>query len=446
MTKDMTAGNPLRLIWQFSVPLVFGNLFQQMYNLVDTIIVGRYLGLLSLTAVGATNAIMFLIIGFSLGTCAGIGVPVAQRFGAGDYTDMRKYVMNAVYLCLIIAATLTVATCLLCDNILTWMGTPADIFDQSYSYLFIIFLGLPFTILYNATASIIRALGDSKTPFYFLVLSTVLNIVLDLTFIIYFQMGVAGAAIATITAQAVSGVLCLVYMVKKYDILKSNREERRFRAGYIGTLVKMGVPMGLQFSITAIGSIVLQSAVNALGTIYVSAYTSALKVQQLAMCPFDAFATAASTFGGQNLGARQFKRIRQGVLCSVGIALIYGVGIGLVLIFAGSKIALLFVSAGEAEVLGYVQQLLTVSGMFFWLLAILNCTRIAIQGLGYSAAAMLAGYSELVARGLMALAVIPVRGYAAVCHTNPLAWAFAVCVVVPMFFIVVRRLERKYMV
>ncbi|MCD8333738.1 MAG: MATE family efflux transporter, partial [Clostridiales bacterium] len=251
MTKDMTAGNPLRLIWQFSVPLVFGNLFQQMYNLVDTIIVGRYLGLLSLTAVGATNAIMFLIIGFSLGTCAGIGVPVAQRFGAGDYTDMRKYVMNAVYLCLIIAAGLTVATCLLCDNILTWMGTPADIFDQSYSYLFIIFLGLPFTILYNATASIIRALGDSKTPFYFLVLSTVLNIVLDLMFIIYFQMGVAGAAVATITAQAVSGVLCLIYMVKKYDILKSNREERRFRAGYIGTLVKMGVPMGLQFSITA---------------------------------------------------------------------------------------------------------------------------------------------------------------------------------------------------
>ncbi|MCD8046727.1 MAG: MATE family efflux transporter [Clostridiales bacterium] len=446
MTKDMTTGNPLRLIWQFSVPLVFGNLFQQLYNLVDTIIVGRYLGLLSLTAVGATNSIMFLIIGFCSGTCTGIGVPVAQRFGAKDYSEMHKYVMNAVYLCLIIAAGLTVATCLLCDDILTWMGTPADIFDQSYSYLFIIFLGLPFTILYNATASIIRALGDSKTPFYFLVLSTVLNIVLDLIFIISFQMGVAGAAVATITAQAVSGVLCLIYMVKKYDILKSNREERRFRAGYIGTLVKMGVPMGLQFSITAIGSIILQSAVNMLGTVYVSAYTSALKVQQLAMCPFDAFATAGSTFSGQNLGARQFKRIRQGVLCSVGIALVYSVGIGLVLIFAGSKIALLFVSAAETEVLGYVQQLLTVSGIFFWLLAILNCTRMAIQGLGYSAAAMLAGCSELVARGLVALVFIPMRGYHAVCYTSPLAWTFAVCVVVPMFLIVVRRLERKYMV
>ncbi|MCD8149798.1 MAG: MATE family efflux transporter [Clostridiales bacterium] len=445
MTRDMTAGNPLRLIWQFSVPLVFGNLFQQMYNMIDTIIVGRYLGLTSLTAVGATSSIMFLIIGFCFGTCSGMGVPVAQQFGAKNFSSMRRYVMNAAYLSILIAIAITVAMALLCDNILLWMSTPEELFAQSYRYLLIIFLGLPFTILYNVTSAIIRALGDSKTPFYFLILSTILNIVLDLIFIIVFQMGVAGAALATIAAQAVSGVLCLIYMVKKYEILRCEKEERQFKPVYIGNLVKISVPMGLQFSITAIGSIMLQSAVNTLGSVFVSAYTAALKVKQLAMCPFDAFATAASTFGSQNLGAGQFKRIRQGVSCSVLIALIYAIGMGIVLVLAGSKIALLFVDAEETVVLGYVQQQLAFAGMFFWLLAFLNCIRLAIQGLGYGAVAMFAGCSELVARGCMSLFAIPVHGYDAVCHTDPMAWAAATAVVIPLFCIILRRLERKHL-
>lgn len=443
MTKDLTVGKPLQLILQFSIPLVFGNLFQQMYNMVDTVIVGRYLGLSALTSVGATTSINFLIIGFCLGTCAGLAVPIAQQFGAKNYGKMRSFVMNAAYVSIFLAALLTVLTCLLCDNILTWMGTPQEFYQGAYEYLFVIFLGIPFTFLYNVASGIIRAMGDSKTPFYFLVLSTVLNIVLDLLFIIVFKMGTAGAAWATILAQAVSGILCFFYMRRKYEVLKTERQERKVRLDYIKTLFVMGVPMGLQYSITAIGSIMLQSAVNALGTTIVSAYTAALKVKQLAMCPYDAFATASATFGSQNLGAGKIRRIKEGLRSAILIAVIYSIGIGLVLIFAGSKIALLFVSADETEVLRLIQQILTCAGFFYFFLAFLNCTRQTIQGLGYSAVAMFAGCSELVARGVMSLFVIPAFGFIAVCFTDQLAWIAATAVVVPVFLAIIKRLEKR---
>ncbi len=443
MTKDLTVGKPLQLILQFSIPLVFGNLFQQMYNMVDTIIVGRYLGLNALTSVGSTTSINFLIIGFCLGTCAGLAVPIAQQFGAKDYGRMRSFMMNAAYVSIGLAVILTLVTCLLCDNILIWMKTPEEFYQGAYDYLFVIFLGIPFTFLYNVVSGIIRALGDSKTPFYFLVLSTVLNVCLDLLFIIVFQMGTAGAAWATILAQAAAGVLCFFYMKCKYEVLKTNRQEWKFRPDYIKILFVMGVPMGLQYSITAIGSIMLQSAVNGLGAVYVSAYTTALKVKQLAMCPYDAFATASATFGSQNLGAGQIKRIKEGLTSGIFVAVIYSIGIGLVLIFAGSKIAMLFISGSETEVLGYVQKILTCAGFFYFFLAILNCTRQTIQGLGYSAVAMFAGCSELAARGVMSLFVIPTFGFIAVCFTDQLAWIAATSVVVPVFLAIIKRLEKR---
>lgn len=446
LTKDLTNGNPMQLIWKFSIPLIFGNLFQQMYNMVDTIIVGKYLGLGALTSVGATSSIIFLIIGFCQGTCAGLAIPVAQQFGARHYEKMRMFIMNAAYLSIFLAALLTVATTLLCNNILTWMRTPTDIFQGAHDYLFVIFLGIPFTFLYNVVSGIIRAMGDSKTPFYFLILSTVLNIFLDLLFIIVFQMGVAGAGWATILAQAVAGILCLIYMKRKYEILKFSRQEKKLQFSYIKILGIMGVPMGLQFSITAIGSIMLQSAVNTLGSVYVSAFTAATKVKQLAMCPFDAIASASATFGGQNLGAGKLDRIKKGLFCAIIIALIYAVGIGLVQIFAGSKIALLFVSASETDVLAKAQQIMTISGLLFWVLAFLDCTRMTIQGLGYSGLSMLAGCSELIARGIMSLVVIPALGFSAVCFTDQMAWVAATLVVMPMFFLILKHLKKKAVV
>ena len=376
MTKDLTVGSPMKLIWQFSIPLVLGNLFQQMYNMVDTVIVGRYLGLDALTSVSSTTSITFLIIGFCLGTCTGLAVPVAQKFGAKSYSEMRKFVMNAAYLAIFLAVIMTIVTCALCGSILTWMKTPNQFYQGAYDYLFVIFLGIPFTFLYNVVAGIIRSLGDSKTPFYFLVLSAVMNIFLDMLFIIVFKLGTAGAGWATILSQAISGVLCFRYMKKKYDILKTNHQERRLDMHYIKTLFTMAVPMGLQFSITAIGSILLQSAVNTLGAVYVSAFAAATKVKQLAMCPYDGFATASA-------------------------------------------------------------------GFFYFFLAFLNCTRLTIQGLGYSAIAMCAGLSELLARGLMSVFVIPRFGYTAVCFTDQTAWIAATAVVMPVFFAIMKRLEKR---
>ena len=263
-------------------------LLQQFYNLLDTMIVGNLLGAQALAAVGSTGSISFFVIGFCMGVCNGFAIPVAQMMGAGDHSSMRRYVSNAAYLSVLFAVVLTVATGLLCRTILTVMRTPQDIFSDAYAYIFVIFMGIPTTFLYNLLAGIIRSLGDSKTPVYFLALSSFLNIFLDFALILWFDTGVAGAAIATVVSQGISGVACLAFMVKRYPILRMNREERRPHLRSCQTLCGMGIPMGLQYSITAIGSIVLQSAVNTLGSTYVAAVAAGAKLFQLLGCPYDA--------------------------------------------------------------------------------------------------------------------------------------------------------------
>ena len=443
MTKDMTQGNPISLILKFSIPLILGNLFQQLYNMVDTIIVGRALGLNSLTAVAATTSLNFLIVGFVLGVCSGLAIPVAQRFGAGDYKKMRNYVANAAYLAIALAVVLTVITTGCCHIILRWMKTPENILAEAYAYFWVICLGIPFTFLYNTVSGIIRALGDSRTPFYFLVISTILNIILDLVFIITLHWGVAGAAWATIIAQALSGVMCLIYMKKKYSILKSSPEERKLNFRAMSTLLMNGVPMGLQYSITAIGTIMLQSSVNVLDAVYVSAYAAAMKVKQLAMAPFDGIANACSTFCSQNLGAGKLDRIWKGVKNGVGIGLVYAVAIAFVLFFIGSEIAWMFVDRSETEVLAAVQLMLSCAAFFYPVLSILNCVRMTLQGMGFGAIAIFAGWLELAARAMMALLVIPKFGYIAVCFTDQAAWVVAAVFVVIVFLVEMRRLEKK---
>ncbi len=442
-TRDMTSGSPLKLIWQFAIPLIFGNLFQQLYNMVDTVIVGRALGLNALTAVGATASVNFLIIGFALGTCNGLSLPVARQFGAKRYSSMRAYVMNAAYLSIGLAVVLTLLTTTLCGSILRWMKTPAEIFGESYAYFFVICLGIPFTILYNVASGIIRALGDSKTPFYFLVLSTILNIGLDFLLILVFHLGVAGAAWATIAAQAAAGILCFFYMKRRYEVLRFQKEERRFNLRYIGELAAASLPMGLQFSVTAIGSIMLQSAVNTLDVLYVSAFAAGTKVKQLAMCPFEALASASATFGSQNLGAGKIGRVKKGLGSGILIGICYAVAMGIVLATVGSVIAWMFVDRGETAVLTEVQNYMRWLGIFFWLLAILNCTRMTIQGLGYSGIAVFAGFSELLARGLASLFLVPRLAFPGVCMADPLAWIAATVIVVPVFTVIIRKLERQ---
>ena len=277
-SKDMTQGSPIKLILAFFVPLMFGMLFQQFYSMMDTIIVGKFLGVEALAAVGSTGSINFMVIGFCMGVCNGFAIPIAQKFGAKDYHALRKYVANGIWLAVIIAAVMTMGVCLLCKKILLWMNTPSDIIQGAYQYIFVIFLGIPVIYLYNLLSGFIRSLGDSKSPLMFLIFSSLLNIVLDLALIVGFHMGIAGAAWATVISQGVSGILCLVYIKKKYEVLRLSKEEWQMNAAYMKDLCNAGIPMGLQYTITAVGSVILQTAVNTLGSTAVASVTAANKI------------------------------------------------------------------------------------------------------------------------------------------------------------------------
>lgn len=442
MPQEMTQGKPLGLLLRFCIPLLLGNIFQQFYNLVDTIIVGRYLGITALTAVGATASVNFLVMGFCTGACAGFAIPVAQKFGARDYTYMRKMVANSTYLAAGFALILTAVTVIFCRNILVWMQTPGEILGQSYSYLVVIMAGMPFAFLYNTAAGLIRALGDSKTPFYFLIIGAVLNIILDLLFVVTLQMGVPGAAYATVIAQAASGVLCLFCIKKKYPLLQIKKEEWKLSKKCLYKLFVVGVPLGMQSAITSIGSIMLQSSVNALGIVYVSAYTALMKIKQFTICPYNAFDTAIATYTSQNFGAGKMERVKSGIKAGFIIYGIYSIVIGLVLIFAGDKIALIFVDGSETEVLSCVRLFFQCCGVFYLAIVVLNCLRAVIQGLGYGMASMLAGICELLARAGMALVFIPRFGYIAVCFTDGAAWILAGACVAIMYADIFKRLER----
>lgn len=447
-TRDLTNGSPMKLIIGFMLPLFLGMLFQQFYNMVDTAIVGQYLGVKALAGVGSTGSINFLVLGFVQGVCTGFAIPVAQMFGAKDHSAMRKYVGNIIWIASIFAVVLTTVTCLLCADILTWMNTPDDCFNEAYNYIFVIFLGIPVTFLYNILSGIIRSVGDSKTPLYFLIISSLLNISLDLFMIIVLDMGVLGASLATVISQLVSGVLCLIYMIKKFEILHLSREEMRISRYYIGRLCGVGIPMGLQYSITAIGSILIQTAVNGLGSNYVAAVAAGSKVSQLLCCPFDAMGSTMATFGGQNIGAGKTARVKRGLFDCSCLGVGYSVIGFLVILFFGRNIAMLFVNDTNGgsieEILELAQRFLVRNGAFYIPLAFVNIVRFLIQGMGFSQIAIFAGVFEMVARGIVALALVPSLGFDAVCFANPAAWILADCFLIPIFFRCYKKMKLKF--
>ena len=441
MEKDMTKGSPMRLILGFAVPLLFGLLFQQFYSMVDTIIVGHYLGVEALASVGATGSVNFMIIGFCMGVCNGFAIPIAQEFGAGHDANLRRFVGSSVWLAVIFAAAITVIVVLLCRPILQIMRTPDNIIDGSYAYIVIIFMGIPVTFLYNMTAAVIRSLGDSRTPVVFLIISAVMNIFLDLLCIIVFHMGVSGAAVATVVSQAVAGLCCLVYMKKKYAILKLSRDEWRWNPDFAFKLCNMGIPMGLQYSITAIGSVILQSAVNGIGSDAVAAVTAGSKLSMLMMCPFDAMGSTMATYGGQNMGAGNLERLDKGLKSCTILGLIYSfIAIGIILT-AGRYFLLLFLDADESVILGDSYYYICRNVVFYFPLALVNIVRFLIQGMGFSKLAVFAGAFEMLARGLAGFVLVPFFGFPAVCYANPLAWIFADLFLIPAFFYVKKKAE-----
>ena len=419
----MIKGNPLKLMLQFALPLLLGNLLQQTYNIIDAAIVGQILGAKALASVGASSSIQFLVLGFCMGSCTGFGVPVAKYFGAEKIEKMRDYIFNGAVLCAGIAVILTALCSVLCPQILHILSVPEDIYDNAYSYLLIIFLGIPFTILYNYLSSILRSVGDSRTPFIFLALSAVLNIFLDLFCIVVLKLGCAGAAIATISAQAISGILCFIFIIRKMKLLWLKKENRTIKGDVVKELLAMGMPTGLQFSITAIGSMVMQSANNGLGSTYVSAFTAAMKIKQFTMCPFDAIATSASVFCSQNLGAGQSDRIKKGLRC--------GIAVGILLIFAGRTLSMLFVGKSAVAVLDASAKYLRCMGFFYWSLGILNVARMVTQGLGYSGRAVFSGVMEMLARTIICLGFVGAFGFTAICFADQAAWLAACCYIAP---------------
>ena len=434
----MTTGSPMKIIFNFTLPIFIGNVFQQFYNMADSVIVGKFVGNKALAAVGSTGTIMFLIYGFVVGMTAGFTVLTAQKFGAGDMPAMRRTVVGASFLSLVVGLVLTAAFMVFMKPWLVLMHTPEDIFADAYAYIMIISAGILAQMLYNLLASILRALGNSKVPLYFLILAALLNIVLDLVLIIVFHMGAAGAAVATVISQGISGVLCLFYIIRKVPLLRLTRDDRHLSGDLLRTQIRIGIPMALQYSITAVGTMMVQSALNILGSTLVAAYTAAGKIEQIVTQAYVAMGTTMATYGAQNMGAGDVSRIRQGFKASTIIGVIYAIVSAALVMTVGKYMTYLFVSEDVALIMDSVNTYLICVGIFFIPLAIVNIYRNGIQGLGYGLLPMMAGVAELVGRGVVAVIAAGQKSYLGVCLASPAAWVLASLLLIGMYYYVVK--------
>ena len=444
MERDMTVGSPTKMILNFTFPIFLGNVFQQFYNMADTIIVGKFVGAKALAAVGSTGTIMFLIIGFLTGLTAGFTVPTSQKFGAGDMKAMRKTVGSAVILSAVVSIVMTIVSMLGMRGLLKLMHTPDDIFREAYSYIMVICAGIFAQVLYNLLASILRALGNSKTPLYFLILAAGLNVVLDLVFIIGFHMGAAGAAYATVVAQGVSGLLCLLYIIKKVPILHLTKDDRSLSRTLEKIQLGDGFPMALQYTITAIGSMMMQAALNLLGSLAIAGFTAGSKIEQLVTQAYVALGTTMATYCAQNTGAGKVDRIRKGFRSSTSIGIVYSVAAGAVIVFVGKYLTPLFLSENITEIMNYVDIYLKCVGAFFIPLTIVNVYRNGIQGMGYGILPMMAGVAELIGRGVVAIIAARYHSYFGVCMASPAAWILAGGLLLVMYAHVIRQSEKRF--
>ena len=449
VTRDLTVGSPMKLVTGFMLPLWGGMLFQQFYNMVDTMIVGKYLGVNALAGVGSTGAICFMVMGFCIGICSGFVIPIAQKFGEGNYSELRRFMFNGAYLAAALSLLLTLLTTALCGNILHWMKSPTDTYQYAYDYVFVIFLGIPSCILYNYLSGIIRSLGDSRTPIFFLILSSLLNILLDIVSVTVLGMGVEGPAWATVISQTASGLLCLAIMPRRYPLLRPEQGEAKPQVRRIRRIAAVGIPMGLQYSITAIGSVSIQTATNSLGTLYIASQSAGNKVNQLFACFFDAAGTTMATYGGQNYGAGRLERLTPGVRAAVAIAAVYSAASFALLFAMGDKMALMFMDSATtppellAEVAVLARRFLICNSAGYLFLSLVNIIRFMIQGLGFTQQAIFAGIFEMVARCVIAFLAVDFAGYNAICISNPLAWIAADIFLIPAYFHDLKKLRRQ---
>ncbi len=427
METDMTQGRPLPIILRFTLPLLIGNVFQQLYNMADTIIVGQFVGAKALAAVGSTGTIMFLVLGFATGMSTGFTVLTSQKFGAKDYTATRISVSNAVTLSAVIVVIMTALSLLTMRPLLTIMNTPEDIFEQAYTYISIICAGTVASVYYNLFSSCLRAVGNSKVPLYFLVFSAVLNVFLDLFFIVVLKMGVAGAAGATVVSQAISAVLCVLYIYRKVPVLSPRGSDWQFHRGFAHHQLSIGLPMALQFGITASGTVIMQSAINIFGSSAVAAVTAASKVQGIVGQGMMAMGQTMAAYSGQNYGKMDLKRIREGVRGALIVDVIYSVVAGvLVVVFLPGMLGVFFTEGTNmAEVLPYAQIYIRQCAMFFIPLSVIFVFRNTMQGCGYGLLPMLGGVVELVARLVCAVLAVQLVNFNLAVGCDPFAWLCA---------------------
>lgn len=443
MELDMTKGSPVSLIIKFIIPIILGNIFQQFYNVVDTVVVGQFVGVKALAAVGATGTISFLILGFMQGLTTGFTVLTSQRFGAGDSEGVKKSVGNGYLLAVIVTVVMTAVSVLGMNWLLQLMRTPEDIYDMSYTYIIIICWGMGFNILYNLLSSMLRAVGNSKVPLYFLVLAALLNVVLDLVFVITFQMGVAGTALATIISQGVSGLLCLVYIIKKVPLLCIEKRHFHLEKWCVKNQLSIGIPMALQFSITAVGTIMVQAALNMLGSVVVAAYTVACKVEQFVTQVHAAMGMTMATYSAQNRGIGDIGRIKKGAKAAFWMAAVYSVVIYIVLLPALPWVVRIFLTGDLTEVLSYVRTYILICGIFFTTLGMIFIYRNVMQGCGFGFLPMMGGVVELVSRAVVAFIAAKMLSYTGVCFANASAWCTAGIFLWIAYRFVLKRMERE---
>lgn len=445
--KDLTKGNPFKLILLFALPVFIGNVFQQLYNMADTVIVSNTVGTLAFTGVGSTGCLNFLVIGFVGGLTAGFSVRIAQRFGAEDEAGVRRAVGMSYLLCIIITVILTAIAVPLTGPLLRLMQTPEDCYVYAYSYIFTIFCGLAASVFYNMVAGVLRAIGDSKTPLVFLVIAAVLNVGLDFLFIVAFRLPYVGAALATVLSQILSGAACFVYMLKRYPLLRIGREDLKWDWKLAGGHIAVGLPMALQFSITAIGTIIQQTALNGLVAAYPganTAYVAASKIDYLANQTFPALGTAMATYAGQNCGAGRYDRVKKGVVVGMlytlasaafGLAFCTGLYYPLMSLFLDSE--------GNGQILAYGKRFLLCQSCGYTALGAIYVYRNALQGIGKSALTMCAGVMELGGRILTAYVFVVLWGYMGFCLSNVTAWIAADLFLLPAYCIVMRKRRKE---
>ena len=438
----MTVGKPSKLIIQFMISMFLGNVFQQFYNVADSIVAGQFLGVQALAAIGSTGSLMFFVTGWMNGMSSGFAILVSQWFGAKKYDRMRHYVAMSVYLSIILSVLMTVGFLAANEPILRMMNYSPDIMPDVTAYMGIIYAGLIVTAAYNALAAFLRALGDSRSPLYFLIISAAINVVLDIVFIVYGGMGVDGCAYATVIAQAISALLCFIYIVKRYPILHLKREDFRISFRSWGRLLALGIPMALQFSITAIGTIIVQGAVNVYGEIYMAGFSAAGKLQNIIATVFSAFGATIATYVGQNRGAGKMDRVRQGVRTTQMMIIVYSVFAMAVVLLLGRYMMWIFVSPSETEVIDVaVLYFRTV----FWCYPFLGSIflyRNTLQGLGYGLVPMLGGVFELIARAGIVLLVAGHTSFVGVCLSDPAAWLSALIPLVPYYIYIMKKWKK----